>query len=63
MLQPSLIEHLGSAIDGDLIIEQHQAILRAIRRRQRSAAERAMRKHIEYMATVLRSVDVALSAR
>jgi len=57
VLQPSLIEHLGDAIDGEKIIEQHQAILRAIRRRQRSAAERAMRQHIEYMGAVLRSVD------
>jgi len=57
VLQPSLIEHLGHAIDGDLIIGQHQAIVRAIRRHQRSAAERAMRRHIEYMGTVLRSVD------
>ena len=60
VLQPSLIEHLGSAIDGDLIIGQHQAIVRAIRRHQRSAAERAMRKHIEYMAAVLEAVDAAL---
>lgn len=57
VLQPSLIEHLGHAIDGDLIIGQHQAIVRAIRRHQRTAAERAMRRHIEYMVTVLRSVD------
>jgi GntR family transcriptional regulator, transcriptional repressor for pyruvate dehydrogenase complex len=57
VLQPSLIEHLGHAIDGDLIISQHQAIVRAIRRHQRTAAERAMRKHIEYMGAVLRSVD------
>jgi DNA-binding FadR family transcriptional regulator len=57
VLQPSLIEHLGQAIDGDLIIEQHQAIVRAIRRHQRTAAERAMRRHIEYMGAVLRSVD------
>jgi GntR family transcriptional repressor for pyruvate dehydrogenase complex len=57
VLQPSLIEHLGSAIDGDLVIGQHQAIVRAIRRHQRGAAERAMRKHIEYMAAVLASVD------
>jgi GntR family transcriptional repressor for pyruvate dehydrogenase complex len=57
VLQPSLIEHLGPAIDGDLIIAQHQAIVRAIRRHQRSAAERAMRTHIEYMGAVLRSVD------
>jgi len=57
VLQPSLIEHLGQAIDGDLIIGQHQAIVRAIRRHQRTAAERAMRRHIEYMGAVLRSVD------
>lgn len=57
VLQPSLIEHIGPAIDGDLIIAQHQAIVRAIRRHQRGAAERAMRQHIEYMAAVLRSVD------
>ena len=57
VLQPSLIEHLGHAIDGDLIISQHQAIVRGIRRHQRTAAERAMRRHIEYMVTVLRSVD------
>jgi GntR family transcriptional regulator, transcriptional repressor for pyruvate dehydrogenase complex len=57
VLQPSLIAHVGSAIDGDLIVAQHQAIVRAIRRHQRSAAERAMRKHIEYMGVVLRSVD------
>jgi GntR family transcriptional regulator, transcriptional repressor for pyruvate dehydrogenase complex len=57
VLQPSLIEHLGHAIDGDLIIAQHQAIVRAIRRHQRTAAERAMREHIEYMGAVLRSVD------
>lgn len=56
VLQPSLIEHLGSAIDGALIIDQHQAILRAVRRHQRTAAERAMRRHIEYMSELLRSV-------
>ena len=57
VLQPSLIEHLGGALDVDLIIDQHQAIMRAIRRHQRTAAERAMRQHIEYMMEVLRSVD------
>jgi DNA-binding FadR family transcriptional regulator len=57
VLQPSLIAHLGSALDVELIISQHQAITRAIRRRQRTAAERAMRHHIEYMMDVLRSVD------
>jgi GntR family transcriptional regulator, transcriptional repressor for pyruvate dehydrogenase complex len=59
VLQPSLIDHLGRAIDADEIISQHQAVVRAIRRHQRSAAERAMRRHIEYMGTVLQSVDGA----
>lgn len=62
VLQPSLIEHLGSAIDGELIICQHQAIMRAIRRHQRGAAERAMRHHIEYMSELLRSVNGRPSA-
>ena len=57
VLQPSLIDHLGHAIDGELVISQHKAIVRAIRRHQRTAAERAMREHIEYMGGVLRSVD------
>jgi GntR family transcriptional regulator, transcriptional repressor for pyruvate dehydrogenase complex len=57
VLQPSLIEHLGSAIDGELVICQHQAIMRAIRRHQRTAAERSMRHHIEYMSELLRSAD------
>jgi GntR family transcriptional regulator, transcriptional repressor for pyruvate dehydrogenase complex len=57
VLQPSLIEHLGGALDVERIICQHQAIMRAVRRHQRTAAERAMRQHIEYMMEVLRSVD------
>jgi GntR family transcriptional regulator, transcriptional repressor for pyruvate dehydrogenase complex len=57
VLQPSLIAHLGSALDVDEIICQHQAILRAIRRHERTAAERAMRQHIESMMDVVRSVD------
>ena len=61
VLQPSLIEHLGGAIDGERIIAQHEAILRAIRRHQRTAAERAMRRHIEYMSELLRLVGGALA--
>ena len=59
VLQPSLIDHLGAVIDGEQIIAQHRAILRAIRRGQRTGAERAMRRHIDYMMEVLRSVDGA----
>jgi GntR family transcriptional repressor for pyruvate dehydrogenase complex len=57
VLQPSLIAHLGAALDVERILGQHQAIMRAIRRHQRTAAERAMRQHIAYMMNVLRSVD------
>jgi len=44
------------------IIDQHQAIVRAIRRHQRAAAERAMREHIECMAGLLRAVEAARRA-
>ncbi|HYB25123.1 MAG TPA: FadR/GntR family transcriptional regulator [Solirubrobacteraceae bacterium] len=57
VLQPSLVAHVAHALDADEIIAQHQLIVRAIRRHQRLAAERAMRHHIEHMQRVLRSVD------
>jgi GntR family transcriptional repressor for pyruvate dehydrogenase complex len=57
VLQPSPVSYLGGAIDGEEIIGQHRAIVRAIRRHQARAAERAMRSHIEYMQKLLRSVD------
>jgi DNA-binding FadR family transcriptional regulator len=57
VLQPSLITHLGSVIGAEQIIGQHQAIARAIRRHQRTAAERAMAEHIQYMSDLLRLVD------
>ena len=59
VLQPSLIEHLGHALDVELIISQHQAIMRAIRRQQPTAAERAMRQHIQYMMDVLLNLDAS----
>jgi DNA-binding FadR family transcriptional regulator len=59
VLQPSLIERIGSVLDGAAVIGQHEDILRAIRRGQRLAAERAMLEHIKQMEAVLRSVDAA----
>ena len=50
-------EAVGGMLDVELIIGQHQAITRAVRRHQRTGAERAMRQHIEYMMDVLRSAD------
>jgi Transcriptional regulators len=57
VLQPSLFELLGDALDGELILDQHGEILRAIRRGQSAAAERAMRRHLDYMSDRLRAFE------
>jgi DNA-binding FadR family transcriptional regulator len=57
VLQPTLVAHISVAVDADAIIAQHRAILRAVRRNQRSAAEKAMQAHIEYLAGILRVID------
>jgi GntR family transcriptional regulator, transcriptional repressor for pyruvate dehydrogenase complex len=57
VLQPSLIAAVGDAIDGELILDQHRAILRAVRRRQRAAAERAMRRHLDYLVQRVRALE------
>jgi DNA-binding FadR family transcriptional regulator len=49
VLQPSLIDRVGAAIDGPAILEQHRAIQRAIRLHRPAAAQRAMRRHLDYM--------------
>jgi DNA-binding FadR family transcriptional regulator len=56
VLQPSLVDHISAHVDGGLILDQHRAILRAVRRNQRSAAERALRAHIEYLAEIVRDL-------
>jgi DNA-binding FadR family transcriptional regulator len=56
VLQPSLIVTISGDVDAAVILEQHRAILRAVRRRQRGAAEKAMRLHIEYLTEVLHGV-------
>ena len=45
-----------ASVDAETILDQHRAILRAVRRHQRSAAERAMQAHIEYLSDVLREL-------
>ena len=57
VLQPSLIDHIGEALDGDEIIAQHEHIMRTIRRHQPRAAQRAMHDHIAAVEAVLRRVD------
>ena len=49
VLQPSLIDAIGESIDGDTILRQHGEIQRAIRLRRPAGAERAMRRHLEYL--------------
>jgi GntR family transcriptional regulator, transcriptional repressor for pyruvate dehydrogenase complex len=57
VLQPSLIDTIGATIDGDAILDQHRAIQRAIRLGQPAAAQRAMRRHLDYLSGLVRSLD------
>jgi GntR family transcriptional repressor for pyruvate dehydrogenase complex len=59
VLQPSLIVHISGDVDPDAILDQHRAILRAVRRRQRGAAEKAMRAHILYLTEILHGTTAA----
>ena len=57
VLLPSLIEYIGPSVKAEDILAQHRAILRAIRRGQPAAAERAMREHLEHLADTVRALD------
>lgn len=59
VLQPSLIEYIGASLDADAILGQHEAILRAIRRRQPAAARRAMERHIAHIQRKLAEREAA----
>jgi DNA-binding FadR family transcriptional regulator len=59
VLQPVLVARVGEGIDGDAILRQHRAILRAIRQKQPAAAQRAMRRHLEYVLQVTREKEEA----
>jgi GntR family transcriptional regulator, transcriptional repressor for pyruvate dehydrogenase complex len=56
VLQPSLIERIGASLDGAEILAQHRAILRAVKRRQPAAAQRAMREHLDHLCEVVRQL-------
>jgi GntR family transcriptional repressor for pyruvate dehydrogenase complex len=58
VLQPSLIDTIGSSIDGAAILEQHRVIQRAIRLHQPAAAERAMRRHLDYLQELVTALDL-----
>ena len=53
VLQPSLIDTIGASIDGGSILRQHGEIQRAIRMRQPARAQRAMRRHLEYLRALV----------
>jgi GntR family transcriptional regulator, transcriptional repressor for pyruvate dehydrogenase complex len=57
VLQPSLVAHIAGHVEAEAILDQHRAILRAVRRRQPAAAERAMQAHITYLIEVLRRLE------
>jgi GntR family transcriptional regulator, transcriptional repressor for pyruvate dehydrogenase complex len=57
VLQPSLIDTLGDAIDGEAILAQHREIMRAIDRRRPAEAEEAMRRHLEYLRGLVQALD------
>ena len=63
VLQPSLIDTIGSSIDGAAILDQHRVIQRAIRLRQPAAAQRAMRRHLDYLRELVSSLDPPTSPR
>ena len=53
MLQPSLIVTISPRVDAEAILAKHRSVARAVRRRQRLAAEKAMAAHIEYLIQIL----------
>jgi DNA-binding FadR family transcriptional regulator len=57
VLQPSLVAHIAGHVDAETILGQHRAILRAVRRHQPGAAQRAMQAHIAYLTDVLRHIE------
>ena len=53
VLQPSLVDTLGDAIDGEAILDQHRAIVRAVERNRAAEAEEAMHRHLAYLRGLL----------
>ena len=59
VLQPSLIARIGGSFDADAILRQHRDIVRAIRRGQPVAAQRGMRRHLEYVLERISALEDA----
>jgi GntR family transcriptional regulator, transcriptional repressor for pyruvate dehydrogenase complex len=59
VLLPSLIVYIGEALEEEDILTQHRNILKAIRKGQSQAAERAMREHLDHLTRTVRALDEA----
>jgi GntR family transcriptional regulator, transcriptional repressor for pyruvate dehydrogenase complex len=59
VLLPSLIVYIGEALEEEDILTQHRNILKAIRKGQPQAAERAMREHLDHLTRTVRALDEA----
>ena len=57
VLQPSLTAIIEHAVVESAIVDQHEALLRALERGDPVRAERAMREHVEYLRDLLRVVE------
>jgi GntR family transcriptional regulator, transcriptional repressor for pyruvate dehydrogenase complex len=57
VLQPSLMEVIGTAIVQSAVVEQHEALIAAIEKGDAPRAERAMKEHLLYLSDVLRMVE------
>jgi DNA-binding FadR family transcriptional regulator len=57
VLQPQLVARVGHTIDGSRILQQHGQVLRAVRKGQSGAAERAMRRHLDYVREMTLEVE------
>jgi GntR family transcriptional regulator, transcriptional repressor for pyruvate dehydrogenase complex len=61
VLQPLLVARVGPTVDGNTILRQHRSVLNAVRARRPVAAQRAMRRHLEYILE--RTLEVERGAR
>lgn len=57
VLQPQLVAKVHGTVVQSAVIDQHQALLRAVERGDSARAERAMKDHLLYLRDVLRMVE------
>jgi GntR family transcriptional regulator, transcriptional repressor for pyruvate dehydrogenase complex len=57
VLQPSLMRVIGQSVVPSAMVEQHEALVAAIRKGDAPRAERAMKDHLLYVGDVLRMLN------